>query len=34
MAQMNLSRAKKLVDREKRLVIAGGWGGSGIDWEV
>ena len=33
MAQMKLSIEKKLMDLENRLVVAGGGGGSGMDWE-
>ena len=34
MTQMNLSTEKKIMDMEKRLVIAKGErGGSGMDWE-
>ena len=35
MAQMNLSTEKKIMDLEKRLVVAKGGGrGSGVDWEL
>ena len=35
MAQMNLSTEKKVMDLENRLVgCQGGWGGSGMDWEL
>ena len=33
MAQMNLSREKKLMDMENRFVVVEGGRGSGMDWE-
>ena len=33
MAQMNLSTEKKIMDLENRLVVAGGGGERGMDWE-
>ena len=34
MAQMNLSTEKKIMDLEKRHVVAKGEGGSRMDWEI
>ena len=33
MAQMKLSTEKKFMDLKSRLVVAKGWGVSGVDWE-
>ena len=33
MAQMDLSTEKKVMDLEKRLIIANDGGGNGMDWE-
>ena len=34
MAQMNLSTEKKIMDLENRLVVPGGRGRSGREWEL